>query len=268
MRSRPQPSAFPRTTHRVAPALLVGLWASSAVALPQPQLTHVFPLGLQRGATVEITLAGADLEGVQTLVFSNPKVTAKYKTGLAFDVTAAPDADLGPVDVRGVGTFGVSNPRTLWVGDLVEKVEVDPNDLAEQAVEMPLNGAVSGRMNARADVDYYRFKAAKGQRVLVECQSFQLDSRLNPVVTVFGPITLVPAPPPPAPAAGTAPTPPAPPKVTALGRRVARARGTETGEAVAAFDVPADGEYAVLLHDLTYEGSVDYFYRLSAHTRP
>src|SRR4051794_4448666 len=87
--------------------------------LPLARLQSVFPMGARQGSTVEVTLAGQDLDDVTGLRFSDRRITAKAGTGAGkFVVTVAADAPVGTYDVRAVGRFGVTNPRAFVVGML------------------------------------------------------------------------------------------------------------------------------------------------------
>src|SRR3954468_18381877 len=77
--------------------------------LPLARLQSVFPPGGRQGSTVEVTLAGLDLDDVSALRFSDRRLTAKAGSGAGkFVVTVAGDAPVGVYDLRAVGRFGVS----------------------------------------------------------------------------------------------------------------------------------------------------------------
>ena len=125
-----------------------------AQALPVAKLFSIFPLGGKQGTTVDVTIAGADLEGAAKLYFSTPGITAVQKTsppGLGqtgpqpvpgqFTLTIPADAKPGICEVRAIGKYGVSNPRAFVVGTRDELVEKEPNNTAAQATELPLVSA-------------------------------------------------------------------------------------------------------------------------------
>lgn len=208
--------------------------------LPTARLTSVSPLGLKRGTTVEITLGGADLEEISSLYLSQAGLTVAPGMGGKMKITVPPQAKCGPVDVRAIGQWGVSNPRTLWIDDLVDNIEAEPNNQRAEAKPLALESAVNGRMDGRADVDWYKLTLPKDKRVLVDCMAERLDSRLRGVLTVYDP----------------------------SGRLIGRAAGTIGDDPLLDFVAPVAGDYLVLLHDLTYDGSGEYHYRLTAHSQP
>ena len=63
------------------------LWAlpdAAAQQLPRARLTSVFPAGGQQGTTLDVTVAGGDLDGANQLVFSHAGIKAiPKKDGLS-----------------------------------------------------------------------------------------------------------------------------------------------------------------------------------------
>lgn len=108
------------------------------------QLFAVSPCGGRQGTTVDLTISsGANLEGVKSLYFSHPGITAAPKmappplaelpaTPIAnqFTVTIAADVPVGIYDIRAVGMFGISNPRSFVVGNQPEVKEQSGNNLS------------------------------------------------------------------------------------------------------------------------------------------
>ena len=105
------------------------LWAlpdAGAQLLPRARLTSVFPAGGQQGTTLDVTVAGGDLDGANALTFSHPSITAKPKldgdgkpVANQYTVTIGKDVPVGFHDVRtSGGKFGVTNVRSFAVGDL------------------------------------------------------------------------------------------------------------------------------------------------------
>src|SRR5262249_21011878 len=149
--------------------------------LPQARLYSAYPAGGQRGTNVEVTVGGTDLDEASALLFSHPGITAVQKTqtvdgkpqpvAAQFVVTIAGDVPVGVYDVRARGVFGLSNPRTFVVGDRKEIAETEPNNTLDKATPVELNVVIDGRSDSGADIDWYKFSAKAGQRVLAEMQS-------------------------------------------------------------------------------------------------
>ena len=221
--------------------------------LPVTRLYSVFPLGGKQGTTVDLTLtAGADLEGVHALRFTHPGITAVQKTQEEegkegpqpvvnqFVVTVSPDVPPGLYDLRCVGRFGISNPRAFAVSDRDEMSETEPNDVPGQATKVNLGTVVNGRSDKGTDLDYFKFQATEGQRILIDCWAQRIDSRMDATLTLYN----------------------------AQGQEFANNRDYNRRDPFLDFTVPADGEYLVRVHDFLYGGSNEYFYRMSIGTGP
>jgi hypothetical protein len=208
--------------------------------LPIPRLTVLDPPGGKVGSSVEVAVGGSDLEGLKALVFSRPGITAEFIKDNKFKVTIAADAASGPIDTRAVCEWGISNPRVFLIDRLEEQREIEPNNLRSQATAVPLNSVVNGTIGGRADVDYFRFPANRDQRIVVDCFAGRIDSRLDAVVAVFDPND----------------------------RLVARCQRFHDIDPRLGFVATQPGEFRVQLHDLVYNGSGEYFYRLAIHTQP
>lgn len=231
----------------------LALVASTTFAqLPAPQLTSVFPPGGKQGATVDVTLGGADLDEADKLLFSHPGISATPKltdanefvkgprpVGTAFQVKIAADVPPGSYEARVVNRFGVSNPRTFVVGDQEELVKTAGNNQFDKAQEIPLGSVVNARVDANGR-DFYKFTLSAGQRVLVETWAERIDSRMDTTLALFGPD----------------------------GRELVRSRDVDFKDAVIDFTAPAAGLYVVAVYDFVYGGGADFFYRLSVHGRP
>ncbi len=233
----------------LAVCVLPGLAAGQS--LPVARLFSIFPPGAKQGATLDITIGGDDLDGVSKLHFSDPAITAVQKTqppGLGqegpqpvpgqFTLTVAPEAKLGICEVRAIGKYGVSNPRAFVVSGRDELVEKEPNNTREQATEVPLGTIVNGQSGGGSDQDFYKITAQAGQRVIVDCWAYRIDSRMDPSLVLYD----------------------------AAGKELDRNRDTNRRDPMLDFTVPADGEYFLEVHDFLYAGNSEYFYRLAIGT--
>lgn len=219
---------------------------------PIARLNSVFPAGGKQGSTVEVTLAGADLDGASRLYFTHAGITAKqimleptefdpqpHPADGRFTVTIAADVPPGMYEVRAAGKYGLSNPRYFPVDTRPEVNETEPNSRVDQANEVPADGVVNGVANG-ADRDFFQFPAKKGQRLLIDCQARRIDSRLDPMLVIYD----------------------------AHGNELASAHDGSHRDTLLDYTVPADGLYVVEVHDFIYAGGADYFYRLTIGTGP
>lgn len=236
----------------IAVALIVVITRTGSAQLPATRLSAMFPPGAQVGTSVDVVVtSGVELEEISKLMFNHPGIVATPKmqdvagkpTPIPnqFVVTVAADVPAGNYEVRTVGFFGISNPRCFVVGTQKELNETEPNNAREQANPLEPNQVLNGRVNGGADVDWFKFTAKAGQRLLVNCMARRLDSKLDAALEVYN----------------------------ATGKRLEFARRNIVGsDALVDLMVSADGEYFVKLYDFTYAGGEDYPYRLTVSTGP
>ena len=118
-----------RRTRGVFWAVLPGVLFAAGVAqaqLPQARLATVFPPGGKVGSSVEVAVTGTDQEDMSQLVFSHAGITSKLAEQ-KFAVSIGADVPPGFYDVRMVGRFGISNPRTFVVGQRPEVLRAGTN---------------------------------------------------------------------------------------------------------------------------------------------
>ena len=233
--------------------LLMAVPTVASAQLPAIRLGAIFPAGATPGSTVEVTIAGADLDDAAELQFSHAgiKATRKMAEPGPFDkepqpventfvVTVAANVPLGIYEARALGKYGLSNARSFCIGDVPEIVEAEPNSQLEAATQVTLPVVVNGRSGQNADVDYFRFTAAAGQRVLARTRARQIDSRLDTVVTIYD-----------------------------AGGRQLGSSGDDAGrDSLVDFTAPVAGEYTLKIHDSAFQGSPEHYYRLSIGALP
>ena len=223
------------------PSCLVLLAGSALVAAPPtPVLETIFPAGGQAGQSVDVTVTGSNLESRRTLHCNIPGFRCELLEPNRFRLTIPASTPPGLYDLWGVSEQGVSSPRTFFVGNRPEQLEAEPSDVLRSAPAVPLDVVINGRIEKPGDVDHFRFTAKQGQRVVVECWSERIDSRLRAVLEVFD----------------------------LAGQRLAVNRGYFGIDPLIDFRVPADGEYVVKIQDLISAGGADHYYRLDIDTGP
>jgi len=206
------------SSHRLFGALVLALAAAATLqaqnrtpsGMPAPRLYIVTPAGAKAGGSAVVTLVGLNTEDAEKLVFSNagikaeavpepppeidpktkkPKMGAPKATVAKFKVTVAAGTPLGNHDLRVVNKWGVSNPRVFHVGDLNEVEEKEPNNDVDgpggKAQRVEVNSTINGNFSSGSDVDYYVFKATKGQRVVISCLASTVDSRSQPALEIW-----------------------------------------------------------------------------------
>src|SRR5690606_10518057 len=131
-------------------------------------------------------------------------------------VAIAADCPPGLYEARVMTRLGISSSRAFSVGQLRELVQAKPNTSLAAAMELPLNSICNAVMTARS-VDHYAFEARQGQRIVVDCATRGIDSKLDAVVII----------------------------ADAMGRDLL----VERRGGVLDFTVPADGKYVIKVHE-------------------
>lgn len=198
--------------------------------LPSPRLDRIAPLGAAAGSTVEVEVQGADIEGATRLLFEHAGITAKHVKERTFAVTVGADVPAGTYDARLVGTYGVTNPRLFAVSrGPKELAEGKGNDERAAAQLLPMNAVVNATSKGGKEA-YFRFASKKGQRIVAEVFAQRLESQFDSTLAI----------------------------TDANGKQLA-ANGDYAGrDSLAEFVAPADGEYTVVVNDLSFRGGLPY----------
>ena len=228
--------------------ICVAFWSLEAVSfaqsvgLPAPRLLTTMPMGGTAGSQVEITISGENLDDADQLAFSDSRITATRKLDAAgqpvpdkYVVTIAADCPTGIYETRVMTRLGISSSRAFSVGTLPEVSQSKANTSLSTAMELKINSICNAVMTQRA-VDHYMFEGRKGQRVIVDCATKGIDSKLDAVVII----------------------------ADAAGRDLL----VERRGGVLDFAVPEDGKYVIKVHELTFKGGPAYYYRLSVSELP
>jgi hypothetical protein len=234
MKRSPVPSLFVQ-------AILLALssppfsWAD----LPSIRFDRLNPIGGAAGSSVDVEIAGADIDDVRSLMFDHSGLRAEHLKDQRFRVTIAPDVPPGTYDVRLVGRFGVSNPRLFAVSyGLTEVTKKEPNHDLATAQPIAVNTAVNGMSNANHE-DVFRFAAKQDQRVVIECQAGKLDSQMHATLTLC----------------------------TADGKPLASNSDYNGPDPLIDFVAPREGEYYIGVHDLSFRGGQPYRLIASDHAQ-
>ena len=231
-------------------AIFLCLASIAHAQLPVARLGAIYPAGVKQGGAVEVEFEGSNLDEPARLYFTHSGLKSELIPAVEdkparFKVTAAPDVPVGWYDVRFVGKDGISNPRTFVVNDVEEAEEKEPNDTRDTAQRVELGRIVNGQINSAEDADWFVISAKAGQRLLIECLAWRIDSKLDGFLTLYD----------------------------AAGREVAASQDepirSEKYDPLIDIDVPADGDYYLKLVDFTYSGGgKKYAYRLQIGTQP
>jgi len=233
--------------------LLAGMgigWAD----LPNPMLQTIYPPGGKAGSSVDVRIAGSDLDEPEQLRFSHPGIQAKAVMLPAdefwpeprlspgnFVVTIGEDVPPGLYDARVLGRFGFSTPRIFQVSAAEgpsEVIKPAGGQTPETAIDLQLDQVVTGKAEAGLAA-YYRMQLKPNQRLVVHCWSSRLDSPMDPSLVLLN----------------------------EEGREIASSQNVF--EADPMLDVRVSGGvYHIKVHDSLFRSGNDYVYRLVASTQP
>jgi hypothetical protein len=132
-----------------------------------PVVTAVYPLGLRQGTTAAVSLTGYNLGGESKAWVTAPSGPAGRRQSVPLP-----------------GKFLVAPSLTLGEDPEVEETEAAAGP-AGQRIEAPVT--INGRIHAAGrppDVDEFRFRARKGQPLVLEVAARRLGSPLDSVIEV------------------------------------------------------------------------------------
>jgi hypothetical protein len=218
---------------------LLMLLPAFAQAAP-PTLTSITPHGVERGKPTTLVLNGTNLTTITRLQLpfaakQEPVVDPKPNPAqMKLIVTADANVPTGIYPVRVVTQDGLSGIVFLAVDSLPSVAEVEDNNTPEKAQTIALPVIVNGTC-AGGDVDYFRFAAKKGQRLVIETETARIGSAVVPQL-----------------------------RLTDDKLRFIAADDTQAhrGECRIIFEPPADGGYILEFSDSRYRGGNPPHYRI------
>ena len=223
----------------------------ASAQLPSPHLRSIHPVGAKAGTSLDVSIAGSELDEASGLVFSHPGLEAKqiiipateFQTERSdpfrFRLTVANDVPPGQYEVHVKTRLGLSGPRPFVVGALEELAEPGTNKKADNALALPVGVVLNGRADGDS-IDYFRFEAKQGQRLLIQCWAERIDSRMDATLSIND----------------------------AAGRELLSDRDTLGRDPLLDFTAPEDGVYLLRVYDFTFGGGDEFYYRLLISNAP
>ena len=174
-----------------------------------------------------------------------PAIAETVMLRLIIDPTAEP----GPRELCLETANGLTNPLTIYVGQLPEFTEKElEGTLLKPTPAVTLPAVFNGQI-LPGGADRFRFKAAKGQRIVVAAAARALIPYISDAVPCWFQATIA--------------------LYDASGKEVAYADDYRNSpDPVLCFEIPRDGEYAVEIRDSLYRGREDFVYRLTVGQLP
>ncbi len=168
-----------------------------------PHLDSVLPSSVVAGETTTLTLVGRNLPGgLPAPGLTDPQGRPLEMITRAFDATAElvrpdrlrggeavrpPQATLDGLPFRLSTPEGSSNPLFLGVADDPVVVEAEPNNDRASAQVVTVPCEINGTFAPAGDVDSYRFKLEKNEKVIVETIGERQSGQIDPFLVAFDP---------------------------------------------------------------------------------
>jgi hypothetical protein len=231
-----------------------------------PEVTKVWPVGMQRGTTATFTLDGRNLSDIKAVIFDAPGITTKVmqvtdvpevsvkigesapvpqgrKQTATIEVSAAKDVEQGLHWFRIQTPLGTSNLMPFDVGSFPE---VHSNEKARgHAVMHPEPAALPatfvGTIAVPGQVDGYEFEGRAGEELVFQVTAAPLGSKLESQVVMRNDSGQV---------------------LAQSGEYLNRP------DAVLTYKLPQAGKYTLSVTDREKGGSPDHFYRVNAGPLP
>lgn len=190
-------------------------WPSGNRITP-PTIREVTPLGVARGATVEVTVDGLNLTKTSAIYFSEPGIKGRIlrvkelpdipdirlgangtlstvdlgplppHNEVTVELDVSPDAPVGPVDFRLQTPLGTSPAGRFLVEPYYgESPDREPNNTPEDAFNTFLPTILVGNLSKPGDVDFYKISVKAGEQLVFENASRGLGSKLRPVIGIY-----------------------------------------------------------------------------------
>lgn len=183
-----------------------------------PRPTIVYPMGGRPGENLHVRFIGDVAGAIEKDIKLPDEVLEK------FDVFAEQDGLVSP------------SPNHLCISNMPNVLEQEPNDDIKSATvydgELPV--AMNGIIDHPGDVDFFRFKAKRGQTLELRVIARHLRSPLDSILTLYN----------------------------ARGGQMAFNDDAGGPDSYIRFDVPQDGQYAIAVSDQLHQGGPDYAYRV------
>ena len=226
--------------------------AAQALQHPNPYLDYIYPAGGNPGQTIELELGGLNgFEGADRLLIDGPPGISveevqkpthdTVKVRIKITADAAPGRRL--VRVAG-GSAGLTNERPFFVGRLPELIEIEPNGTADQPQQIAIPAVINGRLQAKLDIDYFRFEGKAGQSIVAAVLAHGMDSIVRESFNKGFLDTSLEL-------------------LNAQGQILAAAEDTVGLDPVINLKLPADGAYIVRVKAVAYAGARSAVYRLT-----
>lgn len=237
-------------------ALFLGhatVWAQTSF----PMITHAMPVAVQRGQTTVITVNGTqnfaetyeaifEGDGISVEVVPEKK-PAKVSRLVKLKISVAADAPMGVREFRTISKLGVSSIGQLVIVNDPVISEISSNDTIAQAQEFKLPQVLTGRLEKKEDIDYYKFTAKAGESLSFEMYCARLQDKIHDLQKHAKPMLVL---------------------YDEDGRELASNDHFFFADPLLTFKVKKDGTYYLQVRESTYDGDPRWVYAIHATNQP
>ncbi len=155
-----------------------------------PHIWTVYPAGAQRGREVELEMRADFMPAKPKLILNSHGLDATIQKTpepgvFKLKVRSAADASIGMHHISVQDESGTTAPVRFMVGEFPELMEAEPNDSREQAQTLAWPVTVNGRMDRRADHDWYRIEVKPDQKLVFTMDAESVGgSKMDPTLTL------------------------------------------------------------------------------------
>jgi len=222
--------------------------AKGAATQPAELPEHPLLYNLEKKSLRELLHVRREL-----LNLRNRQPNAQIAESVLIRIAIEPNAKPGDREIRLGTPLGLTNPMCFQVDRLAEISELEPNDPKspnllpdEPPADLPV--IINGQTKP-GDVDRFRFRAQRGEKLVIETWARHLVPYLADAVPGWFQATLT--------------------LYDAKGKEVAYADDYRFDpDPVLMYEVPDDGVYTVEIRDSIYRGREDFVYRMAIAERP
>jgi hypothetical protein len=243
-------------------ALVAALGSLAQAQTSYPMITHISPVAIQRGKSVEITVEGKmNFAGAHTMLIEGTGVSgervapdpkakidpAVQPANVKWKVTAAADAPLGVREFRLATSLGISTLGQLLIADDPVVLESADNDTVARAQTIAVPCVVSGRIEAVEDVDTFHFKGRAGQTIVCEVFCARIEDKIHDLQKHADPLVAL---------------------YDDEGRELTASDDAVFADPRFSFTLKRDGDYIIQIRDAKYDGDPRWVYALAVTDRP
>ncbi|MBI3098341.1 MAG: hypothetical protein HYY93_08895 [Planctomycetes bacterium] len=174
---------------------------------------------------------------------------AQIRETVLLEITIEAGAPVGDREIRLRGNLGLTNPLVFQIGSLPEAAEAEPYDEGASATPAGVAPVTLNGQIRPGDVDRFRFRAGKGNQLVIQTQARRLIPFIADAVPGWFQVVVA--------------------LFDGEGREIAYADDYRFDpDPVLLFSVPETGEFELEIHDSLFRGREDFVYRVHVAERP